>query len=84
MSKVYTHNYLEQYTAMAHGQEDFMDYYTAQFEREAADYLQQCTRDDVGAVILYYRAGEEVAYFDYENLVGSVYALGGTTASYCP
>ena len=84
MSKVYTHNYLAQYEMGAHGNEDFIDYYTARFEAEAADYLKYTASEDVGAVMLYYKDGEEVAYFDYENLVGSVYALGGTSASYCP
>jgi len=75
---------MSQYHRDAHGDADFMDYYIEQFERDAGDYLVDATRLDVGAVMLYYRAGAEIAYFDYENLVGSVYELGGTTASYCP
>ena len=83
MSHVYTHNYMSQYDSNAHGHEDSDEYYTAQFERDAADSLVNCTSEDVGAVILYYRDGVEVAYFDYDNLVGSVYAMGGTAASHC-
>jgi len=81
---VYTHNYLAQYNMLAHGDADSMDYYTARFEAEAAAYLEGATREDVGAVMLYLRDGDEVAYFDYENLVGSVLALGGTSASFVP
>ena len=84
MSHVHTHTYIAQYNANAHALEDSIDYYIAQFESDARDSLTDSTRNDVGAVILYYRAGVEIAYFDYENLVGSVYAMGGTTASYCP
>jgi hypothetical protein len=83
-SKVHTHNYLKQFEMGAHGNEDSIDYYIARFEAEAADYLKGTTSNDVGAVIIYYRDGVEVAYFDYENLVGSVLALGGTEASFMP
>ena len=51
------------------------------FEREFADYLRGCDSEDVGAVIIYLRGGEEVAFFDYENFHGSVYALGHKRAS---
>ena len=84
MAKVYTHNYMAQYEMGAHGNMDFIDYYIARFEAEASEQLKYTESTDVGAVILYYKDGEEVAYFDYENLVGSVRALGGTSASYCP
>jgi hypothetical protein len=85
MSKhVHTHDYLAQYKAGAHGVEDFMEYYIAAFERDTAAALEGTESQDVGAVILYTRAGEEVAYFDYENLVGSVYAQGGTRADHVP
>ena len=78
MAKVYTHTY--DYTKF-----DYCYDSVAQFERDAADYLEGTTADDVGAVVLYYDAnGNEVAYYDYENYVGSVYALGGTTACYMP
>lgn len=74
----YTHNYEAQYDADAHGDEDSSEYYTEQFEREAAEYLQGLTREDVGGVVCYYDAeGLEAAYFDYENLVGSIYAITG-------
>lgn len=81
---VYTHDYLAQFNIGAHGDADFMEYYTARFEAEAAAYLEGSERQDVGAVMLYLRDGAEVAYFDYENLVGSVLALGGTSASFVP
>lgn len=51
------------------------------FEREFADYLRGCDSNDVGGVIVYLRGGEEVAFFDYENFHGSVYALGHKRAS---
>jgi len=74
----YTHNYMSLYERDAHGEEDFREFYTEQFEREAADALKGLTADDVGGVILYYDAeGKEAAYFDYENLVGSIYSVTG-------
>ena len=76
MSKVYTHTY--DYTKF----EDCYDSVAA-FELDTATVLAGCTSEDVGAVILYYRDGEEVAYYDYENFVGSVYALGGTRSDEC-
>ena len=51
------------------------------FEREFADYLRGCDSEDVGGVVVYLRGGEEVAFFDYENFHGSVYALGHKRAS---
>jgi len=51
------------------------------FEREFADHLRGCDSNDVGGVVVYLRAGEEVAFFDYENFHGSVYALGHKRAS---
>jgi len=83
-SKVHTHDYMAQFNMLAHGDAEFMEYYTARFEAEARDYLKGSKRDDVGAVMLYLKDGVEVAYFDYENLVGSVLALGGTSASFVP
>ena len=51
------------------------------FEREFADHLRGCDSEDVGGVVVYLRGGEEVAFFDYENFHGSVYALGHKRAS---
>lgn len=82
--KVYTRNYLSLYNNEAHADEDSSDYYTRLYEDELAAELQGSTSDDVGGVVLYYKEGEEIAYFDYENLVGGVYALGGTRADYMP
>lgn len=77
MSHVHTHNY--DYTAF-----DYCYDSVAAFERDAAEHLAGSTSEDVGAVVLYYRDGVEIAYYDYENYVGSVYALGGTSADYMP
>ena len=78
MTKRYTHDYLSQWEQGLHGNSDSTEFFTEQFEREAAEHLQGLVREDVGGVICYYDAeGEEAAYFDYENLVGSVYALTG-------
>ena len=60
--------------------EDY-DALVERFEREFADYLRGCDSDNVGGVVLYYRAGEEVAFFDYENAHGSIYELGNKYAS---
>lgn len=51
------------------------------FEQEFAEYLRGCDSEDVGAVIVYLRGGEEVAFFDYENFHGSIYELGHKRAS---
>jgi len=77
MSKRYTHNYLAQWEHGLHGDSDSTEFYTEQFETEAAEYLRGCDSDNVGGVVLYLRGGDEVAFFDYENLVGSIYELGG-------
>ena len=61
--------------------EDIEHELITRFEQEFADYLRGCDSEDVGAVILYLRGGEEVAFFDYENFHGSVYALGHKRAS---
>lgn len=76
MAKVYTHTY--DYTKF-----DYCYDSVAQFEADAAVHLAGAASNDVGAVILYTRDGEEVAYYDYENYVGSVYALGGTRSDEC-
>jgi len=54
---------------------------TVRFEQEFAEYLRGCDSEDVGAVIVYRRGGEEVAFFDYENFHGSIYELGHKRAS---
>ena len=73
----YTHDYMPQWQQAAHGDHVSSEFYTELFEREAAEYLRGCDSDDVGGVVLYLRGGDEVAFFDYENLVGSIYELGG-------
>ena len=87
MAKVYTSDYRSCYdTLEAEGlwNYEISERLTQQFETDNAAHLEGSTREDVGAVVLYYRDGEEIAYYDYENYVGSVYALGGTTACYMP
>lgn len=53
----------------------------AQFEKQAASHLVGSEPDDVGAVMLYMRDGKEIAYFDYERFVGSVFSITGKTSS---
>lgn len=60
---------------------DDYDLLILRFEEEFANYLRGCDSDNVGGVILYFRAGEEVAFFDYENAHGSIYELGNKHAS---
>jgi hypothetical protein len=77
-------NYLAQFEDMYAKDMDIDDIayeLTLRFEREFAEYLRGCDSEDVGAVIVYLRGGEEVAFFDYENFHGSVYALGHKRAS---
>jgi len=76
MAKKYTHTF--DYTQF----ESCFDSIAA-FEQAAAQHLVDTVAEDVGAVVLYTRSGEEVAYYDYENYVGSVYALGGTRSDEC-
>lgn len=38
-----------------------------QFEMLYADALRDCDKDDIGGLIVYLRAGNVVAVFDYEN-----------------
>jgi hypothetical protein len=85
--KVYTHNFEHKYAAMqAEGLWNFeiTEKMIELFESQAAELLKGAKRKDVGAVMLYYKNKQEIAYFDYENFVGSVYALGGTSASFMP
>lgn len=47
--------------------------FTDLFERTMADLLRGCDSENVGGVIVYSRAGEPVAWFDYENMWGGRY-----------
>jgi hypothetical protein len=47
--------------------------YTDLFERTMSPVLDGTDRDNVGGVYIYYRAGERVAWFDYENMWGGRY-----------
>lgn len=81
---MYTHDYYAEYTAQQHANNDSVDYYTELFEHQAAQHVAHLQRNDVGGVILYCdHNGNELAYFDYENLVGSVQAMGGTHSTQC-
>jgi hypothetical protein len=90
MSK-HTHTYLRnhqfqtqrehaKHVASGQGLSDMQTYYINQFEKDAKEYLSGSERKDEGWRMLYTRDGEEIAYFNYEELTGSVYAKGGTTA----
>ena len=79
-------NYVSQFEDMYNSDtevdmEDIEHELITRFEQEFAEYLRGCDSEDVGGVVLYLRAGEEVAFFDYENFHGSVYALGHKRAS---
>lgn len=47
--------------------------FTDLFERTMHAVLRGTDRDNVGGVFIYYRAGEPVAWFDYENMWGGRY-----------
>jgi hypothetical protein len=68
-----THDYMSQYEADKHGDLDHSEFYTEQFERETS-VLKRSTANDVGGIIIYMKDRELVAYFDYENLCGTVFA----------
>ena len=61
--------------------EDDYDAGVAQFEKDFADYLRGAEGDDVGGVVLYYRSGDEIAFYDYERGVGRVRALDSNYTS---
>jgi CRISPR/Cas system-associated protein Cas7 (RAMP superfamily) len=68
-----THDYFSQYEAEAHGDEDHSDYFTEAFEADTS-VLKRSVANDVGGIIIYMNKRELVAYFDYENLCGTVFA----------
>lgn len=68
----YTHNYIKQYKADTHGDADAQEYYTEQFEQQTL-VLERSTANDVGGIIIYMQGTELVAYYDYENLGGTVF-----------
>jgi len=74
----YTHDYLTMYKHGAHGSTDSTVFYTELFEAEAQEHLKGLEREDVGGVMRYLDAqDQEAAFFDYENLTGSIYAITG-------
>lgn len=72
-TSTYTHNYITQYRKDVHGDADAQEYYTAQFEAQT-NVLQRSTANDVGGLIIYMQGKQLVAYYDYENLGGCVFA----------
>jgi hypothetical protein len=68
----HTHDYMHCYDAEEHGDSDHSEYYTEQFERET-NVLERGTANDVGGIIIYMQGPELVAFFDYENLAGTVF-----------
>ena len=69
----YTHNYLAQYKQDVHGDADHAEYYTEQFEADT-EVLKRSQANDVGGLIIYMQGKQLVAYYDYENLGGTVFA----------
>ena len=69
----YTHNYIKQYNKDVHGDADHAEYYTEQFEADT-QVLKRSTANDVGGLIIYMQGKQLVAYYDYENLGGCVFA----------
>lgn len=68
-----THDYFAQYEADEHGDEDAQEYFTAQFEADTS-VLGRSVANDVGGIIIYMNKDELVAFYDYENLCGTVFA----------
>ena len=69
----YTHNYLAQYKQDVHRDRDAQEYYTELFEADTG-VLKRGKANDVGGLIIYMNGRELVAYYDYENLGGCVFA----------
>lgn len=70
-----THYYMSmmQRQAPAPGDQDPSDYYTAHVEADTS-VLSRSKANDVGGIIIYMQRKQLVAYFDYENLCGTVFA----------
>lgn len=49
-----------------------IDRYTALFESQFAELINSSRREDIGGLIVYSRAGEVSAVYDYENFYGWV------------
>ena len=83
MCHCYTVDYTETFNEQLKHNEDWEleEQFIEQFERDYATSLEGTRSRNVGGVVLYYKGRKEVAFYDYDNLVGSVYALGGKRAS---
>jgi hypothetical protein len=83
MCNCYTIDYTLSFNELVkqHDYWELEEQFIERFEQDYAKSLEGTRSRDVGGVVLYYKARKEVAFFDYENLVGSVYALGGLRAS---
>ena len=71
----HTHDYTARWEADEHADadEDVCEYFTAVFERDTS-VLQRSVEHDVGGIILYMNEGDLVAFYDYENVCGTVFA----------
>lgn len=69
----YTHCYEAAWDRNEHKRaDDPLDYYTRRFERETK-INKRARAEDVGGVVLYRTKGQLVAFYDYENLCGTVF-----------
>jgi hypothetical protein len=50
--------------------EDPVEELTQRFEQQFAEQMRGCDSEDIGGLIVYLRAGEVAAVYDYENFVG--------------
>jgi hypothetical protein len=83
-----TKQYAAQYAKGLNSKEIFYqfdeDEMILRFETEFADYFRGCDSDNVGGVVLYYRGDKCVGFFDYCNMVGSIYELGNQRSDELP
>ena len=83
MCKCYTIDYTDIFNELVkqHDYWELEEQFIERFERDYATSLEGTRSRNVGGVMLYYKGRKEVAFYDYDNLVGSVYELGGLRAS---
>ena len=70
----YTHDYeVEAVKSFDATGDDKMEELQARFEAEiAGSYTED---DDIGGIVTYFKDGELVAFYDYENFKGAVFEL---------
>jgi SMC interacting uncharacterized protein involved in chromosome segregation len=70
----YTHDYeaeaMQSFDATGDDIDDKMEELQARFEAE----IVFDTEDDIGGIVTYFKADELVAFYDYENFRGAVFA----------